>query len=256
MSQPIPTSPEVEAAMKHSMLEKLADGGMTAKSVDQNAAVHLLDQFQRIREAQHRATLLSASPEPQGMEQAVEALATELYHDDEYGYCREGAECRHCQNYREMYRRKATRYLQVALPFLPPAGLPDVEAGGRMIHGGEYNETWEQLSDGEKEWYRGRYRLAVAPLEAKVKEMQEENEALASAVRAAADDTKGYLDLIGEMAAITEVVRRYCPSDETTGVTEEFAFVCHDEDGEPIVEANTLPEAVTQLLACMEATND
>ena len=87
-----------------------------------------------------------------------------------------------------------------------------------------------------------------APLLAKVATLEAENETLAIAVRTAGGDTKGYLALIGEMAKVVEAIRKVCPSDETTGVTESFTYVCHDEDGEPILETNSLSEVVDWLV--------
>lgn len=80
--------------------------------------------------------------------------------------------------------------------------------------------------------------------------LRAERDFLLEAVKASEADGIAYGKLIAEMAAVAEAVRSVCPSDETTGVTEEFKYVCHDEDGEPIVEANTLGDAVAQIIAC------
>lgn len=125
---------------------------------------------------------MSASPEPQGMEQAVKAMweAMELRLDN--------FEATEPMGPLWMSRNSFKRCLEAALPFLPPASLPDVEAA-REENILRLTWYWEK-SIGKTEQEAGRtatedtdalLRAVVAPLEAKV-------ELLQNAVLSANDD--------------------------------------------------------------------
>lgn len=92
--------------------------------------------------------------------------------------------------------------------------------------------------------------VLLGPEVAKREAVERERDFAFECVKASEADGIAYGKLITEMAAVEEVVRRpeVCPFENTE--EGEAKYVCIGEDGDPIIEADTLAEAVAGVVAC------